>query len=309
MSRGWKYVRPHLCYNPQYSLTNYFQEDDSAEEATERKKDRLPYDFVKSGRRNNTNKVSLSSEITQTHPKITSRSLTTLTEFQFNFKSWITAILTDNWKLEKLFLLFQNRQTNCPSYIISVLPLNPMSYKHVGGLYSAGGVHGLRRSIARIAPAPHLPLLSLQYTQYYIQDGIIGKTPSIDFWTETRQPINLSPIFARHWHHISICFKPFHVNQQARCLEFFKSSSPMILCSSFDGPMVCRWTVRHSTVCPRPLLAKSLSSLLPVPSYWISWLRFHNICPAWDGVCGRRSTFSTKDQHFHFPGFLTIKLN
>ena len=37
--------------------------------------------------------------------------------------------------------------------------------------------------------------------------------------------------------------------------------------------------------------------------------RFHNICPALDGVCGRRSTFSTKDQHFHFPGFLTIKLN
>ena len=162
VSRGWKYVRPHLCYNPQYLLTNYFQEDDSAEEATERKKDRLPYDFVKSGRRNNANKVSLSSVITQTHPKITSPSLTTLTEFQFNFKSSITAILTDNWKLEKLFLFFQNRQTNCPSYIISVLPLNPVSYKHVGGLYSAGGVRGLRRSIARIAPAPHLPLLSLQ---------------------------------------------------------------------------------------------------------------------------------------------------
>ena len=102
---------------------------------------------------------------------------------------------------------------------------------------------------------------------------------------ETRQPINLSLIFARHWHHISICFKPFHVNQQARCLEFFKSTSPMILCSSFNGlmaesyllclfcfAMVCRWTVRHSTVCPRPLPAKSLLSLLPVPWYWISWL-------------------------------------
>ena len=50
----------------------------SAEEATERKKDRLLYDFVKPGRRNNTNKVSLSNVITQTHPKITSRLLPTL---------------------------------------------------------------------------------------------------------------------------------------------------------------------------------------------------------------------------------------
>ena len=52
--------------------------------------------FVKPGRSNNTNKVSLTSGITQTHPEITSRSLTTLTEFQFNFKSSITAVLTDD---------------------------------------------------------------------------------------------------------------------------------------------------------------------------------------------------------------------
>ena len=38
----------------------------------------LLYDFVKPGRRNNTNKVSLSHVITQTHPKITSRLLPTL---------------------------------------------------------------------------------------------------------------------------------------------------------------------------------------------------------------------------------------
>ena len=50
----------------------------SAEEATERKKDRLLYDFAKPGRRNNTNKVSLSNVITQAHPKITSRLLPTL---------------------------------------------------------------------------------------------------------------------------------------------------------------------------------------------------------------------------------------
>ena len=34
--------------------------------------------------------------------------------------------------------------------------------------------------------------------------------------------------------------------------------------------------------------------------------RFHNICPAWDGVCGSRATFLMKDKHFHFPDFLTI---
>ena len=163
-------------------------------------------------------------------------------------------------------------------------------------------VHGLRRPIARIAPAQQLPLLSLQYTRYYIQDGIIGKTSSIDFWTKAQQPINLSPIFAGHWHHISICFKPFHVNQQARCLESFKSTSPMILRASFIGlmlesylsclfcfAMVCRSTVCHSTVCPRN--------------------RFDNICLAWDGVSGSRVTFLMKDKHFHFPDFLTIKLN
>ena len=66
--------------------------------------------------------------------------------------------------------------------------------------------------------------------------------------------------------------------------SFFKSTSPMIIRPSFNGlmvgsyllcffcfPMVCRSTVRHSTVCPRPLpFAKSLLSLLPVPSYSIS---------------------------------------
>ena len=62
--------------------------------------------------------------------------------------------------------------------------------------------------------------------------------------------------------------------------RFFKSTSPMILCTSFNGlmvefyllclfcfAMVCRSTVRHSTVCPRPLPSKSLLSLLPVLSY------------------------------------------
>ena len=144
---------------------------------------------------------------------------------------------------------------------------------------------GFAIRIARLAPALQLPLLSLQYTRYCIQVGIIGKTSSIDVWTKAQQPINLSSIFARHWHHISICFKPFHVKQQARCLESFKSTSPMIPRASFNGlmvesylsclfcfAMVCRSTVRHSTVCPRPLPAKSLLSLLPVPSYWISWL-------------------------------------
>ena len=38
----------------------------------------LLYDFVKPGRRNNTNKVSLGNVITQTHPKITFRLLPTL---------------------------------------------------------------------------------------------------------------------------------------------------------------------------------------------------------------------------------------
>ena len=117
---------------------------------------------------------------------------------------------------------------------------------------------------------PYLPLLPLQYTQYNIQDGIIRKTSSIDFWTKTQQPINLSPIFARHRHHISICFKPFDVNPQARCLEFFQSTSPMILRASskalmvesyllclFSFAIVCRSIVRHSTVCmPRPFASK-----------------------------------------------------
>ena len=142
-------------------------------------------------------------------------------------------------------------------------------------------VHRLRHSIVRFAPALQLPLLSLQCARYYIQDGIIGKTSSIDFWTKAQQPINLSPIFARHWHHISICFKPFHVNQQARCLESFKSTSPMILRASSDGlmvesylswlfcfVMVCRSTVRHSAWFPMPFASK----ILPVPSNWISWL-------------------------------------
>ena len=65
--------------------------------------------------------------------------------------------------------------------------------------------------------------------------------------------------------------------------SFFKSTSPMILRPSFNGlmfesyllclfcfAMVCRSTVRNSTVCLRPLPAKSLLSLLPVPSYSIS---------------------------------------
>ena len=177
-------------------------------------------------------------------------------------------------------------------------------------------VHGLRHSIARFAPALQLPLLSLQYTRYYIQDGIIGKTSTIDFWTNAQQPINLSPIFAKHWHHISICFKPFHVNQQARCLESFKSTSPMILRASFNGlmvesylswlfcfAMVCRSTVRHSTVCPRPLPANIAG---PLVLNIMTSNRFHNICPAWDGVCGSRATFLMKDKHFHFPDFLTI---
>ena len=111
---------------------------------------------------------------------------------------------------------------------------------------------------------------------YYIQSGIIRKISSIEFWTKAQQPINLSPIFARHWHHISICFKPFDVNQQARCLEFF----PMILRASskaltvesyllclFCCAMVCRSIVSRSTVCPRPLPAKPLLSSLSVPSY------------------------------------------
>ena len=185
-------------------------------------------------------------------------------------------------------------------------------------------VHGLRHSIARIAPAPQLPLLSLQYTRYYIQDWIIGKTSSIDFWTKAQQPINLSPIFARHWHHISICFKPFHVNQQARCLESFKTTSPMILRPSFNGlvvesylsflfcfAMVCRSTVRHSTVCPRPLPAKLTVIVIagPLVLNIMTSNRFHNICPAWDGVCCSRVTFLMKDKLFHFPDFLTIKLN
>ena len=147
----------------------------------------------------------------------------------------------------------------------------------------------------RFAPALQLTLLSLQYTRYYIQDGIIGKTSSIDFWTKAQQPINLSPIFARHRHHISICFKPFHVNQQARCLESFKSTSPMILRASFNGlvvesyssclfcfAMVCRSTVRHSTVCPRPLPAKLTVIVIagPLVLNIMTSSRFHNICPA-----------------------------
>ena len=182
-------------------------------------------------------------------------------------------------------------------------------------------VHGLRHSIARFALAPQLPLLSLQYTRCYIQDGIIGKTSSIDFWTKAQQPINLSPIFARHWHHISICCKPFHVNQQARCLESFKSTSRMILRASFNGlmvesylsrlfcfAMVCRSTVRHSSVCRTPFASKITVIVIagPLVLNIMTSNRFQNICPAWDGVCGNRATFLMKDEHFHFPDFLTI---
>ena len=126
----------------------------------------------------------------------------------------------------------------------------------------------------RAGPIVTLIIIAI-HTRYYIQDGIIGKTSSIDFWMKAQQPINLSPIFVRHW----ISFKPFHVTQRARCLESFKSTSLMILRASFNDlmvesylsclfcfAMVCRSTVRHSTVCPRPLPAKSLLSLLPVPS-------------------------------------------
>ena len=141
-------------------------------------------------------------------------------------------------------------------------------------------VHGLRHSIVRFAPALQLPLLSLQYTRYYVHDGIISKTSSIDFWTKAQQPINLSPIFARRWHHISICFKPFHVNQQARCLESFKSTSPMIPRASFNCLMVesylsrlfCFAMVRYDCASFNCMRTPFASKILPVPSYWISWL-------------------------------------
>ena len=55
----------------------------------------LLYDFVKPGRRNNTNKVSLSNVITQTHPK-SNFSIASHAQFQCSFKSSVTAILTDN---------------------------------------------------------------------------------------------------------------------------------------------------------------------------------------------------------------------
>ena len=90
-----------------------------------------------------------------------------------------------------------------------------------------------------------------------------------------------SAIFARQWHHISICFKPFDVNHQARFLESLKSASPMILRASFKGlvvesylscllylAMVCHSIVRHSTECPHPLPAKSLYIVI----VGISWL-------------------------------------
>ena len=53
------------------------------------------------------------------------------------------------------------------------------------------------------------------------------------------------------------------------------------------------------------------SKILPVPLVLniMTSNRFHNICPAWDGVCGSRATFFMKDKHFHFPDFLTMYLS
>ena len=98
----------------------------------------------------------------------------------------------------------------------------------------------------------------------------------------------------------------------------------MILCASFNGlvvesylsclfcfAMVCCSTVRHSTVCPGPLPAKLTVIVIvgPLVLNIMTSNRFHNICPARDGVCCSRVTFLMKDKHFHFPDFLTIKLN
>ena len=163
-------------------------------------------------------------------------------------------------------------------------------------------VHGLRHSIVRFAPALQLPLLSLQYTRYYVQDGIISKTSPIDFWTKAQQPINLSPIFARRWHHISICFKPFHVNQQARCLSLLK--------------VPVRWFLAHRSIvwwlslichdcfvslwfavrlCVIQLYAHALCQQNiagPLVLNIMTSNRFHNICPAWDGVWQSSNVFN-----------------
>ena len=183
--------------------------------------------------------------------------------------------------------------------------------------HKGAAVHGLRHSIARFAPALQLPLLSLQYTRYYIQDGIIGKSSSIEFWTKAQQPINLSPIFARHSDITSRS-----VSNRST------STSKLGVWSLLKVPV--RWFFAHhsmvwwlSLICHDCFVSLWFAVRLCIIQLYAHALcqqniagplvlnimtsnRFHNICPAWDGVCGSRATFFMKDKHFHFPDFLTI---
>ena len=80
---------------------------------------------MKPGRRNNTNKVSLSNVITQTHLQISSRLLPTLiSKAILRVRQLLFLQITENWK--NFFLSFKIVKPTGLSYIISVLPLNPM---------------------------------------------------------------------------------------------------------------------------------------------------------------------------------------
>ena len=61
-------------------------------------------------------------------------------------------------------------------------------------------------------------------------------------------------------------------------------------------------------LCVIQLYAHAFSSkILPVASYWMSWLVIgFTTCAPPEMVCGSRPTFLMKDKHFHFPDFLTI---
>ncbi len=97
-----------------------------------------------------------------------------------------------------------------------------MSYKHVGGSFSADGVRGVRRSIARMAPTFSLACCHCNVLNVTFKMELSAK--------------RLQSIFGRKRNNRSTCHlfsqdtdmtsrsvsNRFDVNQQARCWSFFK---------------------------------------------------------------------------------------
>ena len=163
-------------------------------------------------------------------------------------------------------------------------------------------VHGLRHSIVRFAPALQLPSLSLQYTPYYVQDGIISK--------------HLQLIFGRKRNNRSTC----HLFSQDADITSRSvsnrstSTSKLGVWSLLKVPV--RWFLAHRSIvwwsslichdcfvslwfavrlCVIQLYAHALCQQNiagPLVLNIMTSNRFHNICPAWDGVWQSSNVFN-----------------